>query len=98
MFFPCDQPLLSAAALNLILKARRPGRIVEPRADGRPGSPSLFSAAFRDELLALGEGEHPRDIKARHPDALVSVDLPASALADIDDPEMLERTAGIHTP
>jgi molybdenum cofactor cytidylyltransferase len=92
IFFPCDQPLLDAASVRLILKARRPGCIVEPRYRGKPGSPSLFSAAFRDELLALNEGESPRVIKARHPEAVIGVELnDPLALADIDKPEDLAR-------
>jgi molybdenum cofactor cytidylyltransferase len=92
IFFPCDQPLLDAASVRLVLEARRPGRIVEPRHQGRPGSPSLFSAAFRDELLALDEGESPRVIKARHPEAVTAVELDNPlALADIDSPEDLAR-------
>lgn len=92
IFFPCDQPLLDAASVRLILKARQPGRIVEPRYRGEPGSPSLFSAAFRDELLALNEGESPRVIKARHPEAVLAVELDNPlAFADIDRPEDMAR-------
>jgi CTP:molybdopterin cytidylyltransferase MocA len=88
IFFPCDQPLLDRATVRLVLDARGPGRIVEPRFRGRPGNPCLFSAAFRDELLSLGDGEHPRNIKARHPEAITAVEAANPlALDDIDGPE-----------
>lgn len=92
LFLPCDQPLLDAATLRLILDARQPGRIVEPRFQGEPGNPCLFSAAFHDELISLGEGETPRLIKARHPEAVIPLEISnAPALADVDRPEDLER-------
>jgi CTP:molybdopterin cytidylyltransferase MocA len=90
MFFPCDQPLLDAGTLMRILEARKPDCIVEPRCGGKPGNPCVFSAAFRAELISLGEGEHPRDIKARHSGSLVPVEIHHPlALADIDDRETL---------
>jgi molybdenum cofactor cytidylyltransferase len=103
-FFPCDQPLLDADTLRLILAARKKGRIVEPRCQGdsldrsggslvcQGGSPGLFSAVFRDELLSLQEGEAPRVIKARHPQAVFPVTVSNQlVLADIDDRETLRR-------
>jgi len=98
-FFPCDQPFLDAETVRLMLAARRPGCIVEPCFQDRHGnmvchgSPSLFSASFRDELLTLGEGEKPKIIKARHPEALISVEIPNRlALLDIDRPEDIEQS------
>jgi molybdenum cofactor cytidylyltransferase len=98
MFFPCDQPLLNAAAVRRVVEARRPGGIVRPCYRGKPGSPVLFSAAFREELLSLGEGERGRDLIRRHPERLITVETgePAfseaplfSPLTDIDDPQTL---------
>jgi molybdenum cofactor cytidylyltransferase len=95
MFFPCDQPLLNAAAVRRIMAARRPGGIAAPCYRGEPGSPVLFSAAFRDELLSLGAGERGRDIIRRHPESLTRLELPSapgpSPLTDIDDPQTLAR-------
>jgi molybdenum cofactor cytidylyltransferase len=90
MFFPCDQPFLDAATVGLILAARRPGRIVQPRCLGERGSPVLFCRSFRDELLRLNQGGHGRDIILRHPEALIIIDVPCppgapSPLTDIDD-------------
>jgi molybdenum cofactor cytidylyltransferase len=100
-FFPCDQPLLDEETIRLILKARQPGKIVEPFFSGAvysgchgsrdcSGSPSLFSAAFQNELLTLGEGEKPKVIKERHPDALIRVEVTNPlALFDIDNPDAI---------
>jgi molybdenum cofactor cytidylyltransferase len=103
MFFPCDQPLLNAATVRRLMEARRPGGIVRPCCRGEPGNPVLFSAAFREELLALGQGERGRDVMRRHPESLISIEIadspfsPAfscSPLTDIDDPRALARLEG----
>ncbi|MDR1251729.1 MAG: nucleotidyltransferase family protein [Treponema sp.] len=87
LFFSCDQPLLDSGTVRRILKARRPGRIVEPRFQDKPGNPCLFADAFRDELAALKPGENPRAIKARHPGAVIAVTVSNPfALIDIDEP------------
>jgi molybdenum cofactor cytidylyltransferase len=89
LFLPCDQPLLDAATLNLLLNAARPGCIVQP---GMHHSPNLFSATFRDDLLALKPGEAPRLLKSRYPQAVITVEPPnPSLLADIDTPNDLTR-------
>jgi molybdenum cofactor cytidylyltransferase len=63
---------------------------------GRPGNPVLFSASFREELLSLREGEHPRNIKERHPLAVYSIEVEnETALFDADDPETLLKLEGI---
>ena len=91
LFFPCDQPFLDAATVRRVLDARAPGCIVEPRYGGRPGNPCLFSAAFREELLSLNEGETPRFLKTRHPQALRGVEIiNPLALEDIDTEEDLQ--------
>jgi molybdenum cofactor cytidylyltransferase len=94
LFFPCDQPFLDGDTVRRILGARRKGRIVRPAFQGRPGSPVLFSADFREDLLSLGPGEHPRDIIKRRPAALFTLELADERpLIDIDDPETLRRLA-----
>jgi molybdenum cofactor cytidylyltransferase len=99
MFFPCDQPLLDAATVRRIVDARRPGHIVQPCCRGEPGNPVLFSAAFRKELLTLGDGEQGLDLIRRHSDCLIQVEIadPAlspSPLTDIDDPRTLALLEG----
>jgi molybdenum cofactor cytidylyltransferase len=95
-FMPCDQPLLDTAVLRLILDAARPGCIVAPQFKGHQFSPCLFSATFRDELLALKPGEYPRLLKSRHPQSVITVEPEnPGLLADIDTPEDLKRLEGL---
>ncbi|MDR2952651.1 MAG: nucleotidyltransferase family protein [Treponema sp.] len=92
LFFHCDQPLLDADTVFKIMAARRPGKIVEPYCQGRAGSPSLFSSAFRDMLLTLGEGESPKTIKTRYPDSVIKIEIANPlALMDVDTPQDWEK-------
>jgi molybdenum cofactor cytidylyltransferase len=96
LFFPCDQPFLDNGTVRLILDAREEGRIVEPCYRGRPGNPCLFSSAFLEELVSLKEGETPRLIKTRHPDALVRAEVPFPlVLEDVDDEQTLQRLEAV---
>lgn len=90
LFFPCDQPFLEKATVEAILAAGAPGRIVVPEYRGVPGNPTLFSAWFRGELLTLPDGEAPRRLKKRHPQAVDTVAVASPwPLRDIDTPEDL---------
>jgi len=92
MFFPCDQPLLDQDTVRLLLDAARHGCITEPVCPGGNHSPSLFSAYFLEELFALKQGEHPRLLKTRHPQSVITVKIADPALlADVDTLEDLER-------
>ena len=89
-FFPCDQPFIEASAVRRLLAAAKPGGIVEPVAGGERRSPSVFSGAFRDELLSLREGERGASIKDRHRNAVVSLAFDEAIIfSDIDTPEEL---------
>ena len=79
-FFPCDKPLLSAPAVRRIVAERKAGCIVEPYTAEGPCNQAVFSAVFREELLTLAAGEHPRDIKLRHAEKIIPVEF--------DEPEM----------
>jgi len=90
LFLACDMPRLTPATLRRVIEARRPGRIVEARRGGQPANPSLWSAAFREELLALGPGEKGRDLKARYRDRVIGVEAGDPwELEDVDTPEGL---------
>jgi len=92
LFLHCDQPFLDTVTVRRILDARKPGCIVEPRYKDRPGNPCLFSAFFRQELLSLKEGETPKLIKARYPEALKFVHVQdVRILQDIDDEETFAK-------
>lgn len=88
-----DQPLLTARIVNdmmLLYEASRPSaQIVAPRFEGRRGSPTLFSAALREELLqATGDEGGRRVIKkleTESPGKVVFLDLPDDGIfLDID--------------
>jgi molybdenum cofactor cytidylyltransferase len=95
MFFACDQPFLDAETVLSICGKAAPGKIVFPVYNGQPASPNLFSKVFREELLALEDGENARAVKSRHPGALIRV--PAAdgrVLADIDTYEDWMKALG----
>jgi molybdenum cofactor cytidylyltransferase len=92
LFFHCDMPFLDAVTVLRILDEQRPDCIVEPCCGGRPGNPCLFSPVFREELLSLNEGETPKIIKARHPEAIIPLEVSDPLIMeDIDDMETLKR-------
>lgn len=96
LFMQCDQPLLDAPTLQAILAQRAPGRIIVPVHDGTEGSPSLFSATFRPQLLALADNQSARSIRAEHPDDVTRVPIDSPfPLADVDTPQELARLQAI---
>jgi molybdenum cofactor cytidylyltransferase len=95
LFLTCDQPLLDSGTLRLLLDAARPGCIIEPGCPGDKSGhhgPNVFSATLREELLALHPGKYPRLLKSRHPQAVITVEVPNPiVLKDIDTPsDMVE--------
>jgi molybdenum cofactor cytidylyltransferase len=81
-----DQPLLDAAAVRLLVRAFRPGRIVAPRYGTVPGNPRLYDRRFFPELRGL-EGDRGAQILAdRHPEAVDEVALPERCGLDVDTP------------
>jgi molybdenum cofactor cytidylyltransferase len=94
LFMPCDQGLLDAETILRLFAARAAGKICRPCYKGRDGSPVLFSRVFRAELMALEEGEHGRDLIARHPEALIRVETASPLpLVDFDTPEVFNAYA-----
>ncbi len=92
MFFMCDQPFLDERTVAQLLSHRKEGRIVVPTWESTQGSPAVFSASFRTQLLGLQDGEHPRSIKKQNPQSVfpLSVHHPR-VLADADTPEELQQ-------
>ena len=96
LFLPCDQPLLDEHTIDQILALRQPGGIVRPQFGPRPGSPVLFSSHYQNELAALKKGQHARDLIARHPDALITLELESeNPLLDVDVKEDLQRISAL---
>ncbi|MDR0764564.1 MAG: nucleotidyltransferase family protein [Synergistaceae bacterium] len=84
-FFPCDQPLMEAYVARALLERAAPGVIVEPVSGGLPGSPSVFSRSFRDELVSIPDGEGGAYVKKRNRSAVISVNFDDERVfADVD--------------
>ena len=82
-----DQPYLTAEAIEQLLKAFSPGRIVVPRWGDHRGNPPVFDRRFFPELLAL-DGDHGgQRVIVAHADAVNEVSFPARLGDDIDRPE-----------
>lgn len=82
-----DQPYLTAEAIEEIIGAFSPGRIIVPRWGDHRGNPPVFDRRFFPELLAL-DGDHGgQRVIAAHADAVIEVSFPARLGDDIDRPE-----------
>jgi len=88
-----DQPFLEPADFAALVApfARGQAEIVRASYAGVPGTPVLFAARFRAELLALRGEEGGRDVLARHPGALALVPLDPARGRDVDRPEDLAQ-------
>ena len=97
-----DMPLIRAAEYRLLagVFAERlstdPLAIVQPRFQGQPGNPVLFSAHYRSALLALGTPDGAKPLVQAHATHRYFTDMPTDAvLLDADTPEayqlLLER-------
>lgn len=92
LFVPCDQPLLDKQSIQAVLSAHEPGKIVVPCFGQRQGNPALFSKSYRQQLLSLKDGEHPRQIKQQHKENLIQIELQSIApLLDGDTPQAMEE-------
>jgi len=91
LFALADQPLLRSEDFAALIGAFAgvPGRIVAACYDGERGSPVLFAASFRDELLALRGSAGGRQLIRTHPAAVLEVPLCAGRGRDLDRPEDL---------
>jgi len=86
-FIAADQPRLTAGAIIPLLELAKKNvsKIIFPNINGNPCSPTLFPAAFREELLALSGdigGRAVRDanpesccaFKPEHPELFIDID------------------------
>ncbi|MFV0401788.1 MAG: NTP transferase domain-containing protein [Oscillospiraceae bacterium] len=85
LFLPCDQPLLDGQTVSNVLEAASPSRIVCPVWSGARGSPVLFSAEYRRQLLSLPKGRGGKVIMEKYPECVNEVEASCrEALMDID--------------
>lgn len=81
----CDQPLVSATALCLLLETNRanPCLIVAAEYAGTLGVPALFARPLFAELLALTGKEGARSVIQKHRSDAAGVPMPDAAI-DVD--------------
>jgi molybdenum cofactor cytidylyltransferase len=82
-----DQPYLTAEAIEELIRAFSPGRIIVPRWGDHRGNPPVFDRRFFPELLALGGDHGGQRVMAAHEDSVTEVSFPAGLGDDIDRPE-----------
>ena len=82
-----DQPYLTAAAVEELMRAFLPGRIVVPRFGDHRGNPPVFDRRFFAELMGLRGDRGGQVVVKAHPEAVVEVSLAQEIGDDVDRPE-----------
>ncbi|HEV2012618.1 MAG TPA: nucleotidyltransferase family protein [Candidatus Dormibacteraeota bacterium] len=86
-----DQPYLTAEAIEELVRAFEPGRIIVPRFGDHRGNPPVFDRRFFPDLLALDGDEGGQRVITAYPDSVTEVPLSARLGDDIDRPEEWPR-------
>lgn len=88
MFFVCDQPLLTKSTVERIIQAYKmaPEFITVPYYKDSPGSPVIFPAKYKAELLNLNSDSGGREIIKRNVITKVHIEN-ADEIIDIDNME-----------
>ena len=82
-----DQPYLTADAIQALLDAFLPGRIVVPRFGDHRGNPPVFDRRFFLDLMQLRGDRGGQVVVNAYPEAVVEVSLDEEIGADVDRPE-----------
>jgi molybdenum cofactor cytidylyltransferase len=82
-----DQPYLTADAIQALLDAFVPGRIVVPRFGDHRGNPPVFDRRFFLDLMQLRGDRGGQVVVNAHPEAVVEVSLAEGIGDDVDRPE-----------
>jgi molybdenum cofactor cytidylyltransferase len=82
-----DQPYLTADAIQALLDAFVPGRIVVPRFGDHRGNPPVFDRRFFPDLMQLRGDRGGQVVVNAHPEAVVEVSLAEEIGDDVDRPE-----------
>jgi molybdenum cofactor cytidylyltransferase len=92
LFALADQPFLGPTDFDALIGrfGERPDAIVHASYAGERGSPVLFAARFREDLLRLRGPEGGREVLRRHAGDAIGVELDPEAGRDIDRPEDLQ--------
>ncbi len=88
LFALADQPFLEPHDFDALIAAfaRAKGGIVHASYAGQRGSPVLFAARYRDELLALRGSDGGRALLRRHSEEACAVELDVGRGRDVDRP------------
>jgi len=92
-----DQPGVTAELVDRLVSAgTQSGKgIVVPVYDGRRGHPLLFSAKYRERVLAAYDDTGLRGLLQEFPDDVLEVPVPSpDVLTDLDTPEDYRRAGG----
>jgi len=82
-----DQPYLTVEAVEELMRAFVPGRIVVPRFGDHRGNPPVFDRRFFGDLMELRGDRGGQVVVNAHPDAVIEVGLAEEIGDDIDRPE-----------
>lgn len=90
-----DLPLVQSSELNLLISSflsAKEKTIAVPTFAGQRGNPVIFDLRYQPEMLALRGDVGCKSILARHPEAVLEVEMPTSSiLEDLDTVEAYER-------
>ncbi len=91
-----DQPRLSPKAIGAVAAAygAGPGPVIQASYGGRPGHPVLLDRSVWPEVLAVEGDVGARDILARHPEWVRTVEVGGEPPTDVDTWEDYERVGG----
>jgi CTP:molybdopterin cytidylyltransferase MocA len=91
---PCDQPALSAGAIDALWALHRAsGRTAAARYSGRNGAPAIFGRSDFGRLLGLSGDEGARQMLNSDSEKVSTIEMPELAL-DLDTPDDVRRWAG----
>lgn len=92
-FFTADQPELRAATVREFLtQAIHSGKpFASVASEGQPGNPTLFSGAWREQLLRLSGDTGGRKIMKQHPEDIFWFEIPQQERRDWDVPVLTNK-------
>lgn len=82
-----DQPYLTVEAVEELVQAFLPGRIVVPRFGDHRGNPPIFDRRFFAELIQLRGDRGGQVVVNAHPEVVIEVGLAEEIGEDVDRPE-----------
>ena len=94
MIFLCDQPLISAMALDRMVERyfASTKKMAAASYGGALGTPAIFAASLFDELLAVEDSQGGKALLNRHADQVQAVAMPEAEI-DLDTMEDFKRLA-----